>query len=159
LCVLLHLLPFWMYKHFATEDGPSHLHNSAVMLDMLTTGSPVFREYYQLQFSVLGNLVSQVVLMGLLSAVPAIVADKIILSTLVVLLCAAFWYVVNTVRAEGSWLAFMIFPFVYSGWLHLGFYNFFISMSVSLFVAGYFIRAQSEFRFKQATLLTLLFVV
>jgi hypothetical protein len=127
--IILHLAPLWAYENFATQDGPSHLHNSAVMLDLSTVESPVLKQYYELKFTFAGNLLSQLALMVLLSVFPAFLADKIFLSLYVVLFCLGFWYAVPSIRQESKWTAFLIFPFVYSSWLHMGFYNFILGMT------------------------------
>jgi hypothetical protein len=158
LCIVLHLLPVWIYQHFPTEDGPSHVHNSAVMLNLLTAPAPAFREYYQLQATVAGNLTSQIILMGLLSVMSGLLADKVFLSIFIVLLCTGFWRAIAAVSSDAKWLAFLIFPFVYSSWLHLGFYNFCIGMALSLFVITYCIRNLGNLGLRQTGILALLFL-
>jgi len=157
--IILHLVPLWSYENFATQDGPSHLHNSAVMLDLSTVESPLFKQYYEMKFTFAGNLLSQLALMSLLSVFSPSLADKIFLSLYVVLFCLGFWYAVSSVRRESKWIAFLIFPFVYSSWLHLGFYNFLLGMAAFFFVTGYFIRHQENVGVKPAGVLAFSFVV
>src|SRR5215471_18441783 len=114
--IILNLVPLWVYENFATQDGPSHLHNSAVMLNLSTVESPILKQYYEMKFTSAGNLLSQLALMSLLSVFSATLADKIFLSLYVVLFCLGFWYVVSSVRRESNWITFLIFPFVYSVW-------------------------------------------
>ena len=71
LVVFLHVLPIWLFGYFATQDGPSHLHNSRVMLDYLGRGSPIFRQYYEVRPNLGGNVLSQVALIALNSVTPA----------------------------------------------------------------------------------------
>src|SRR5262245_35176127 len=159
LAIILHVAPIWMFAYFATQDGPSHLHNSAVMLDALTGGAPVFQQYYQVQPNLGGNVVSQVLLMGLQSVAPSWVADKVILSLYVVLLALGFWYATGSVRSDPGWLAFLIFPFIYNAWIHMGLYNFCMGMALFLFVMGYFLRHRGHFGGRKTAYLTLLFLL
>ena len=159
LVVLLHVLPIWAYDYFATEDGPSHLHNSAVLLDFFAERIPIFHQYYELQPTLAGNMVSQLGLIALKSVAPTWLAHKLFLSGYVVLICLGFWYAVGSIRRDAMPLAFLIFPFVYSSWLHMGLYNFCLGMALSLFVFGYFIRHQGNFSPKQTTILMLLFLI
>jgi hypothetical protein len=157
--IFLHLLPIWIYRNFATQDGPSHLHNSAVMLDLYTGGSPIFRQYYELQTSFAGNLVSQLLLIALLTVATAAIANKLFLSLYVILFCLGFWYAVTSVNRTSPWLAFLIFPFVYSSWLHFGFFNFLLGLALCFFVIGYFVRNQESFALTQIAVLMLLFLL
>ena len=157
--VLLHLLPIWVFRYFATQDGPSHLHNSRVMLDYLSGGSPIFRQYYEVRPNLGGNVLSQVALIALTSVTPPRFADKVFLTFYVILMSSGFWYAIGAVGSEARALSFLIFPFVYSVWIHLGLYNFCSGIAVFLFVIGYFIRHQGKRDFRSNLTLALLFLV
>jgi hypothetical protein len=159
LMTLLHLAPIWTYDYFATQDGPSHLYNSRVMLDLYTTKSPIFNQYYVLQTSFAGNLVSQLILIPLLAVASAPLTLKIFLSLYVILFCGGFWYAVSSINSGSRWIAFLIFPFVYSSWLHLGFFNFLLGTAFFFFLVGYFIRRQDNLRFSQIVIMALLFLL
>jgi len=159
IAVLLHFIPIWIYGYFATQDGPSHLHNAAVMANYFTESSPIFQKYYEVRPNFAGNIISQMVLIGLHSVVPSWLSDKLFLSGYVLLLSMGFWYAVKSVRPDAGLLAFLIFPFVFSSWIHLGFYNFCSGMAVFLFVVGYFIRHQGDFGIKRTATLALLFLL
>jgi len=159
LVVLLHVLPIWLFGYFATQDGPSHLHNSRVMLDYLGRGSPIFQQYYEVRPNLGGNVLSQIALIALNSVTPAWFADKVFLTIYVILMSCGFWYAVGAVRPEARVLSFLVFPFVYSAWIHLGLYNFCTGIAVFLFVIGYFIRHQVERGIRHIATLTLLFLL
>ena len=45
LCVFFCLLPVLGPPDFPTQDGPSHLHNAAVLRDYSSV--PIYQQYYQ----------------------------------------------------------------------------------------------------------------
>ncbi len=62
-------------RGFVTQDGPAHVYNAEVLRASLTTESP-FRDVYEVRWEPLPNWAGHLTLMGLLSVLPAGVADR-----------------------------------------------------------------------------------
>ena len=120
---------------------------------------PVFREYYSLNKNLVPNWVGHLVLAGLMYLMPALVAEKMLLSGYVILLPISLCYVLRTIRPDGAFLTVLIFPFVYNFLLHMGFYNFSDSLVMFFFVVGYWLKHYEGFTRRDMMMLTVLSLV
>src|SRR5215510_2589667 len=116
-------------------------------------------KYYRLNTDFVPNWVGHVVLAGLMALMPALVAEKMLLSGYVVLLPIALGYVLRTIRPDGIFLTVLIFPFVYNFLLHMGFYNFSYSLVMFFFVVGYWLKHYEGFTRRDMLMLTVLSLV
>jgi hypothetical protein len=134
---VLYLLPIWAVRHLPTVDGPSHLYNSWVMahLDNRTL-YPQFAATFEIDERPLPNWFSSAVLLVLFRVVAPVTAEKVLVSGYVIVLLATFWYLAGAVSRERRWLAFLGFPFVYSLFLVMGFYNFCWSLAFYMLAVG-----------------------
>ncbi len=67
---------------FSTQDEPSHIHNAAVLRDY--TSVPVYQQYYQRRFTLTGNVITQPLVLLLLSVLPTSAAACKAVSVIVV---------------------------------------------------------------------------
>jgi len=116
-------------------------------------------KYYRLNTDFVPNWVGHVVLAGLMALMPALVAEKMLLSGYVVLLPISLGYVLRTIRPDGIFLTVLIFPFVYNFLLHMGFYNFSYSLVMFFFVVGYWLKHYEGFTRRDMLMLTVLSLV
>jgi len=155
--ILVHLIPIWAFTYFPSQDGPAHLSNATILREY--HDRPVFREYYRLNKDFVPNWVGHLVLAGLMSLMPALVAEKMLLSGYVVLLPISLGYVLRTIRPDGAFLTVLMFPFVYNFLLHMGFYNFSYSLVMFFFVVGYWLKHYEGFTRRDMLMLTVLSLV
>jgi hypothetical protein len=120
--IIMHLMPIWAFKYFPSQDGPAHVNNANIIREY--HDRPLFRKYYSLNKDLVPNWFGHLVMAGLMYLIPALVAEKMLLSGYVILLPISLCYVLRTIRPDGAFLTVLIFPFVYSFLLHMGFYNF-----------------------------------
>jgi hypothetical protein len=73
------LIAIWAVPWFVTQDGPSHLYNTQVLTELLKPKSP-FHEVYAIRWSMFPNWGGSLVLMGLMAALPARAADRMMMS-------------------------------------------------------------------------------
>jgi hypothetical protein len=137
LLAVLYLLPIWSVHHLPTVDGPSHLYNTWVMahLDDRTL-YPRFAATFEIDERPLPNWFSSAALLVLFRVVAPVTAEKVLVSAYVIVLLASFWYLAGAVSRERRWLAFLGFPFVYSLFLVMGFYNFCWSLAFYMLAVG-----------------------
>jgi hypothetical protein len=155
--ILIHLIPIWAFKYFPSQDGPAHMNNATIIREY--HDRPIFREYYSLNKDLVPNWVGHLVLTGLMSLMPALVAEKMLLSGYVILLPLSVCYVLHTIHPDGTFLTVLIFPFVYNLLLHMGFYNFSYSLVMFFFVVGYWLKHYEGFTRRDMLMLTILSLV
>lgn len=130
---LIHLLPVWMLTPFPTVDGPAHLYNARLMLE-LWRGNPTVSEFYVLNPLLQPNVLGHVLLAGMMAlGLPALLAEKLLLTTLVALLPIAFRKLVLRLYAGAGDVVLLVFPFVYGFLFFMGFYNFLLGTVLLFF--------------------------
>ena len=81
----------WAIPWFVTQDGPAHLYNARILADSFDPDAPS-RAVYTISWKPIPNWIGHLVLAGLVSSVPAWVADRIMTSmTLAGLAAAVLW--------------------------------------------------------------------
>jgi hypothetical protein len=73
--MVLECLPFWVYRYFPSQDGPTHLHNASVLANY---GSElIYRQYYRvIPFQPAGNALTQVMLASILKFTDPLLAES-----------------------------------------------------------------------------------
>jgi len=156
LLIFAHLILIWAFPYTPTQDGPSHLNNANVIKEYILQGNPLFREYFLLNTSDISNWIGHLLLAGLLSLFPTMVAEKIFLSGYIVMLPLCAKYAICSIKPEASAASFLIFPFIFNYNFHMGFYNFSYSLPLFFLLIGYWIRHSENFGLREAIVLTML---
>ena len=144
LLLVLHLLPIWVYDYFPTSDGPAHLSTAASLLLLHSDDFPIFREYYESNWTLSSNQFVAASLFLLMIFFEPIYAEKILLSLYVILLPVAALYALTSLRSSALVFSFLIFPFLYSRLIHMGLYNYSLSLPFFFFVVGYYLKYYSS---------------
>jgi hypothetical protein len=126
--IIIYLTPIWAFKYFPSQDGPAHINNANIIREYHERA--LFREYYVLNKDPVPNWFGHLVLAGLMYFMPALVAEKVLLSGYVILLPISVRYVLCAIRPDAGFLTVLTFPFVYNFLLHMGFYNFAYSLAM-----------------------------
>jgi hypothetical protein len=151
--VVLHLVPIWAFKYFPSQDGPNHIEN-AYMLAHYRDADRAYREYYDINARPVPNWLSHAVLALLMTLLPPLVSEKVLLTAYVVLFVLASAYLINSTHrprslgatggaggtCEGDWLTLLVAPFIFNCFLQGGFYNFALSVPLALLAIGYWWR-------------------
>lgn len=130
--VLVSIIPLLLFKHFPTLDGPAHLYNSNI-LGYLITGDSFLEQYFALNSISTPNWLGHILILGFQRAFGSTIAEKLIVALCIAGLAYSFRFLVSTVNPQQKHISYTIFPFTYSFFLFLGFFNFIISL-VLLFV-------------------------
>lgn len=133
LIVFVSLIPIISSKYFPTVDGPAHLHCANVLKHIWFEGNTNLLQFFDFNEDLNSNLVNHVwfAVAGLF--LPSYLVEKSILIFYVVALPYAFRYLIkNLVDDEGSWktASYLVFPFIYSFPMCLGFFNFCIGIPI-----------------------------
>jgi hypothetical protein len=154
--IVAHLIPLWAFRYFPSQDGPAHLENATVVREYHDPARTAFRAYYMFNPRLTPNWVGHLVLVGLMSLMPPLVAEKAFLSGYVILLPVAVRYAVTAVSRDSGFLAVLGFPFVYNYLFHMGFYTFSYSLAMFFFVSGYWLKHRKRFGLREAVTLAML---
>lgn len=149
--IAIHLAPIWTHRIFPSQDGPLHLENAIVIAEHPAPESTAFREYYTVKWRPMTNQLGHLIMAAASRVGSPLFAEKVLLSTYVILLPLSVAYLVAGIAPGALAYAALSFPFVFNYPLHMGFYNFCLSMALGLFLFGLWIRHLDRFS-KGATL-------
>ena len=157
--LVIHLLPVWGFKYFPTQDGASHIYNSYVVKEYHNHENYRLREVYELNATVFPNWTSHALLLLLLYVFPPLVCEKIVLTLCISLLPLSLFYFLNRVEKKNIVFGLLGFVFAYNYLLHMGFYNFVLSMSLFFFTMGYWWRVKDKLRLTNIIVIYILSLV
>ncbi len=154
--LVIHLLPIWIFHYFPTQDGPAHVYNSKVLKDYHDTDNHEIREAYRLNLRLFPNWTSHATMMALMYVVPPIIAEKLFLTVTVALLPLSLCYLLGAIDRRYVLFSLVGFIFSHHNLLHMGFYNFSLSVSLALFTLGYWWKHRHEIHVRQIVVLNVL---
>ena len=154
--LVLHLLPVWGFKYFPTQDGASHIYNSYVVKEYHKHENYRLREVYDLNATIFPNWTSHALLVVLLYVFPPLVCEKIVLTLCIGLLPFSLFYFLNGIAKRNVVFGLLGFLFAYNYLLHMGFYNFVLSMSLFFFAMGYWWKVKDELRLSNIVVIYIL---
>lgn len=155
----LHLAPVWAFDFFPSQDGPAHVHNAAVILEYRHPDRTVYRDYYELNLQPVPNLLGHLALAAAMTVAPPRVAEKILVSAILLLTLGAMLYLFHVLRPGPSFAWLLPFPLLFHYPLHMGFYNFSLGLPIALFAIGCVLSARGRFGPGRTVLLTGLLLV
>jgi hypothetical protein len=99
------LLPIWVFSYFPTQDGPAHVDNAAALHYYVRGSESLLHEYYRLNLRLVPNWFTNVIIAGLIGFVSPIVAEKILISSYIILLPVSIRYALGAVNQASTFLA------------------------------------------------------
>ena len=156
LFILVNLLPVLLFEFFPTVDGPAHLYNANVFLELLSNENSPLNNYYSINPNITPNWTGHLILSFFLLFLPGYLAEKAFVIAYLVLLPIAFRYILGKAAPSKVIISYLIFPFTYSFLFLYGFYNFQLAIVVFLFALGYWVRVSKQMiSTKQIAIMTL----
>jgi hypothetical protein len=143
--VVAYVALLWAFPYVPTQDGPTHVNNAEILRELGDPRLSVLREFYTLNYTLAPNWLDHAALVGLMSLLPILIAEKVFLSGYVVLLPLSMRYALHWIDPRSTWLALLGFPFIYNYLFHMGFYNFSYSLPMFFFLIGYWLRRRGRF--------------
>ncbi len=144
--LLFQLAAVWSTEPFPSQDGPSHLDNVRAWLDWHRPESEILHQYYRVELKPYPNLGGQVLLAGLLVQFSPAVAEKLLITLYLLLLACGLYYLAS---AGGRISASLVWPGLALGLgfhLHMGFFNFCLSLGPALLLVGFWLRRGDTLR-------------
>ncbi len=157
--LIIHLLPIWGFKYFPTQDGASHIYNAYVLKEYHNHENYRLREVYKRNATLFPNWTSHILLASLLYIFPPLVCEKIVLTLCIGLLPLSLFYFLNGVEKRNMVFGLLGFIYAYNYLLHMGFYNFVLSMSLFFFALGYWWRVKDKLRLTHMIVLYIFLIV
>lgn len=133
---LLALLP-----RVVTVDGAAHVLGGWVLLH---ADDPFLRQFYDVDLSPVPNLLTTVLLAGLLTVLGPDGAEKVVVGAYVVGLPLALRYALRGVDPRAGWLAVVAVPLTPHYLFTYGFYNLCLGLALSLAVVGLALRQRER---------------
>lgn len=137
LFLFVNLIPILGSQFFPTVDGPAHLYNSKLILELIKDPQTALSSFYSFNAGINPNWSGHFLLSIFMLVFPAFVAEKIILLGYLAGLPLAMRYLFNSFAISNKTFLYLIFPFTYSFLFFYGFYNFNLGVVICLFTAGY----------------------
>jgi hypothetical protein len=135
LLLALVILPVWPFKYFPAWDSPLHLHMADVMTKYGAPGYEILSQYLVPNQMTEPNLAAYYVLMLFAWFTDLYIAEKLLITLYAVLLCCSARYAVRVVNPQASVLSLLFIPTTFTLFIHMGLYNF--SLSIALFIFVY----------------------
>lgn len=158
--VAAHLVALWSFRFFPSQDGPAHLGTAAALRELVLGQFGIVRDFYVINPHLDPNWLIHVVLALLGAVMPALIAEKLLLSGYLIALPAAAFYAARAARPGAGFLGALTLPLLMSFPVHMGFYNFAWSLPLFLAALGYWLpRRRTLSRRQTAALAGLLLVL
>src|SRR4051812_19165854 len=108
--VIVHLVPIWAVRHQPTIDGPCHLYNAFAMRESVLHHDSAVTRAFRIDWRPHPNWAGHFVLALLLNVASPLVAEKILISGIIILFLWGAWMLAGCDDARGHVFAFLAFP-------------------------------------------------
>lgn len=127
----------WVFSFplFPTQDGAVHLYYINV-IHHLMQGSELFGHYFFVKWPPPPYVLHYAFLLGLTSLLPALTAEKFVVAGCIVLFCFGARFFLSSVSDHFRLLSLFLVPVSLNWMLGMGFHNYCLSLGMSLFALG-----------------------
>lgn len=137
--MLLSLLQFWSSKYVPSLDGPQHLYNANVLVQLIN-GSSFFDQFFSVNEVLVGYWSGHFFLTFFKFFLPAWLAEKMFLSLYLISFVLSFRYLVRSVnQSRTNFVSYLAFLFAFHSYFLLGYYSFSIAAIFVFLSFGYWI--------------------
>src|SRR4051812_259545 len=139
------LAPVLLLPLVLTQDGPAHVYGAWVLRHHGDAGAvgAALRSAFTLDLSPVPNMLTTLLMAGLLGVVGPDAAEKIVVAGFVLLLVAGMAYALRGVDRRAGWLCVAALPLAGGQLVAYGFYNFCWGIALALFVIGVALRRRN----------------
>ena len=152
---ILSVIPVFLVTCFPTLDGPSHLYNSNLIIELIK-GNRHIAQVFSLNSFAVPNWSGHAILAFFNFFLPAIMAEKILIGFYAIGLPLVFRMFIRQLKGDIA-IAWLIFPFTFSFMFYLGFYNF--CLGTLFFFWGLYVWLKNQEKPLKRNLLAFLFSV
>ena len=158
--VVLLVVPMWTLRYALTQDGPMHLHNARILLDLWSSkGIDFYHDYYVPNFTPFPYWAGHLTLASLLSVFAPGTVEKIFFTGCILLYAISLWRLVTAINPEAGWVAIAGLALYWNRTFQMGFMDFSLSVGVMLAILAFYVRRRASLSYIHAAILSLLLVV
>lgn len=143
---ILNGLYVFAFKFYHTLDGPGHLHNSNMLINILS-GNELISEYYRISTIPVGNWTGNAILSFYNYLFPAPIALSFFIFTYFTGMAFSYRYLIKSLTGKFSPVNYIMFPFFDNACLNLGLYNYSTSLIILFFILGFWIKHNQKMNF------------
>ena len=157
--LVLLVLPLLIWGPLATQDGPAHVYNAQLMLELWQSPSPEFARWIGFSERFDPTWPFHFMLVGLLQLFGPGWAETICQVFAVIAVPLGARYALRAVSSDAGPWAWLALPFAYNYTFHMGFYGYCIGIGASLWMAGYWLRQEGHWTLRSLLLMALIAVL
>lgn len=147
--LLISLFQFWSTKYIPSLDGPQHLYNANVLVQLILKNE-FFEKFYSINEVIVGYWSGHFFLSFFKFFFPAWLAEKIFLTTYLISFIFSFRYAVRSINpAKGNFISYLSFLFAFHSYLVLGYYSFSIAAIFFFIGIGFWFNSKNCFTWKK----------
>ncbi|MFW5757719.1 MAG: hypothetical protein ACOCYO_03460, partial [Bacteroidota bacterium] len=152
---IIQVIPYWFINFDPSMDGPQHLHNSRVLIELLKNNE-LFQEFYIINPVIVGYWTGHFLLSLFNVMFASHIAENLLISFYLIGLAISFRFLVRSINPKPSHLTVLIIPFSYTFYFLMGYYSFSLSFIFVFIALGYFFRIRNRMTLKTSIVLSLL---
>jgi len=144
---LLLLYCGWVFSLpiFLTQDDPMHLYYVNVIHHLLS-GKSIFNDFYSIRNPLPPYTIQYLCLLGLTQIFNPVIAEKCMICIILISTAFGFRFLATSIGKNGKLMSLWIFPLALGWPLFMGFHNFCLSLSFTLWALGVWFRAMNTAR-------------
>lgn len=154
--ILLHLIPVFGVNYFVTHDGPAHLYNAVLLKEFVLDKEFCSNSIFELTPFPVPNYLGHAIMAGFSFVFSPSMSEKLMLAVYVIVFALSFRKLVLWFNPGNPLLAWLVFPFIHSFLLYMGFYNFCLGTALLLLSVWFFMSRRDNPGFKNSVILFLL---
>jgi len=156
LFVIVNLIPVICFRFFPTVDGPAHLYNSRIMVELFKNSNSPVNQFINFNPNITPNCLGHYILSFFLIFFPGFIAEKAILIIYLAGLPLSIRHLFKTFGIKNNYLIYLVFTFTYSFLFYYGFYNFNIGLVLLFFGLSLWLKYSRQFSFLKVIALMLI---
>jgi len=153
------LIPIWTVDHLPTVDGPSHVYNAEIIRQIALGHDNALTRAFRLNPRIVPNWTGHALLALFMMVFPPAFAEKLLMTGIIALFFTGVWMYAGCDDERRHVWAFFAFPLAYNQLFQLGFYNYAISVGLSLVILAYWWPRRAQSDWKTVAITALLLVV
>lgn len=142
--VVLLIVPIWCVAHMPTVDGPSHLYNAEIIRHIARGDDSAMTHAFRINHHPVPNWSGHFVLALLMTLVAPAIAEKLLMTGIIVLFMTGVWMYAGCDDEQRRVYAFVAIPLAYNQLFQYGFYNYALSVGVSLVTIAWWWRHRKQ---------------
>jgi hypothetical protein len=156
--VLLNSGYLFLYRFVPSLDGPQHLYNSRVIIELLKSNEAI-SQFFKFNQILVGYWTAHALLAFFNWIFPAWVAEKMFLFVCLTGVAFSFRYLVKSINGSVSYAALLIIPISQHSFFFMGYYAFSLAWIFFFLILGYYLKHHEKLDFRKGALLGSLLIL